>query len=390
MLPKVYLKRGVEKKIRSAYPWVQREEVGRADECEPGGIAHLVAADGSFLAIGTFNPQSRFPFKVFDLTDTKIDSDWFSTRFRKCLKRRMAITGTDAKRIIFAEADGIPGLIVDQYGSTAIVQVRSLGIELLKPQWIEPLREVFELDYIFEKSDMAGRKEEGLEDCVGELFGALPEIIEFEEDGFKFEADVRNGLKTGFYLDQRDTRRRLRQRIAKGERVLDAFCYTGACSVYAASKGAKVTGVDIHAAAVELARHHAEINNLSSNCSFIEANAFDWLSETESTEKFDWMILDPPAIAKDQDKKTSLKWAIWKLVYHGIDHLKEGGRMVVCNCSYQLSLNETIETIRLAAGDRGKLAFLEEVTIQSPDHPHLIQFPESLYLKCVWVRIEDL
>lgn len=383
----VRLKKGREKKIRNFYPWVQKEEVaGVRGGAQPGEVARLVSHTGEFLAIGLYNPCSRFPFRVLSLQEERIDESFFERRIRAALQlRESLITDADGCRLLFAEADGVPGLIVDRYQETLIVQVRNLGMERLKPLWLPPLVSVISPMSVYEKSDMEGRREEGLGDSVGDLHGALPSEVETNESGLRFLVPVTDGLKTGFYLDQRDTRRKLASEVLPNERIADLFCYTGAFALYAARSGAKVTAVDIHERAIAVARQNAEINGLS--VEFVLANAFEWLEEQgRQGVRYDRILLDPPAIAKVRDKRDSLKWAIWKLVYLSSQLLDPGGRMLVCNCSYQLSLAETIETIRLAASDRGRRVFLEGVTYQSPDHPALLQFPESLYLKCVWVR----
>lgn len=387
ILGSITIKKGREKKIRNNYPWVQKEEVaavmGRPSD---GGVTRLLDFQGSFLAVGIYNSRSRFPFRVLSLEDEPITESFFSNKIQQAVElRSRVVTGTDSRRVLFAEADGLPGLIADQYGDQLIVQVRNLGMEKLKPLWLQPLIEATKSKSVFEKSDMAGRAEEGLEPTVGELHGRLSDRIVIEESGLKFVVPVLDGLKTGFYLDQRDARRELEREIHPGEKVADLFCYTGGFSLYAARAGAEVVGVDIHERAIEVAKENAQMNGLGAN--FVLANAFEWL-EAEVGDLYDRIILDPPAIAKTRGEKNSLKWAIWKLVFLSIPVLKPGGRLLVCNCSYQLSLTDTIETIRLAASDRGRRAFLEKVTFQAPDHPALIQFPESLYLKSVWVRIE--
>lgn len=386
-LPIVRLTPGREKKIRSRYPWVQREEIATAPPIPEGSLARLHSSSGEFLAIGTYNDLSRFPFRVLSLADETIDLDFFRKRLRAALARRHAIEGTDSMRVLFSEVDGLPGLIADRFGDVVVVQVRTAGMERLRPLWTEAIALELEPTCLYEKSDMEGRKEEGLDLRAGPLVGRLPRPVLVHEDQLTFESLVESGLKTGFYLDQRETRRRLAERVRPGDRVLDAFCYVGGFSLYAARAGANVLGVDIHEASIESARRNATRNGLSPE--FQVANVFDFLQAGGDGRKFDWMILDPPAIAKARDKRDSLKWAIWKLVYHGVDSLAPGGRMVVCSCSYQLGLNELMDTVRLAAADRLRQAFLEEVTVQGVDHPISAHFPESWYLKCAWFRIES-
>jgi 23S rRNA (cytosine1962-C5)-methyltransferase len=238
-----------------------------------------------------------------------------------------------------------------------VVQVRSMGMERMKPLWLPALIETTRPKSVFERSEMAGREEEGLGPMAGQLHGETPHEVEIEETGLRYLVSATGGLKTGFYLDQRATRRELERRVKPGQRVLDAFCY----------------------------RRTAELNGAT--CEFEQANVFDWL-EREPGELFDWIVIDPPAISKTAASRDSLKWAVWKLVHRGVPHLKSGGRMIVCSCSYQLDRKELVETARLAASDRSVRMYLEDVTLQDLDHPAPIQFPESLYLKCAWLRLE--
>lgn len=380
---------GREKKIRNRYPWVMREEVRRVEGRSEPGLCRLVDSSGNFLGIGTYNPQSRFPVRMLTREEEAIDTAFFARRFSECIDfRNRMIEATNSCRLIFSEADRLPGLIADQYGSHLVVQIRSLVMEMLKPIWLPALIEESGAQSILEKSEMAGREEEGLEPLVEQLYGKTPDRVDVDETDLHFESLIRDGLKTGFYLDQRNSRRMLGALVQPGEKVLDCFCYTGGFSLYAAREGADVTGVDIHPGAIAQARRHAQANELQAE--FVEANAFDYLAEgAEGRGPFDWIILDPPAIAKTSAKRNSLKWAVWKLVHAAIPLLKPGGRLLVCSCSYQLSQQLLLDQARLAASDLGKGLVLEEVTFQDLDHPAPLWFPEALYLKTAWLRVED-
>jgi 23S rRNA (cytosine1962-C5)-methyltransferase len=380
------LKPGKERKVRNHYPWIQRGEVARSEgQLTDGGLARLVSSEGVFLALGTWNGESRFRFRVLTKQEEPIDEAFFSARFLQSRSLRDSlVTGTNARRIVYSEADQLPGLIIDDYDGHLVVQVRSKGMEALKSVWLPALVSALSPKSVYERSEMAGRDEEGLGPFAGQLYGETPAEVEIDESGLRFVVPVTGGLKTGFYLDQRNTRRLFADRVLAGKGVLDAFCYSGAFSCYAARAGAKTLGIDTNEGAVAIAKRNAELNGLS--CSFEVANVFDWL-EQDPVEKFDWIVLDPPAIAKSGSARDSLKWAVWKLVHRAIPHLAEKGRLIVCSCSYQLDQREMVETARLAASDRGVRLFLEGVTIQDLDHPAAIQFPESLYLKCAWLRL---
>jgi 23S rRNA (cytosine1962-C5)-methyltransferase len=366
-----------------------REEVRRVEGGGEAGLCRVQDNEGNLLGVGTYNPKSRFPVRMLSLEDERIDEAFFAKRFSQCVDfRNRVIEGTNSCRLVFSEADRLPGLIVDQYGPHLVVQVRSMVMEMLKPIWLPALIEESGAESIIEKSEMAGREEEGLEPYVAQLFGETPDRVEVEETDLLFESLIQDGLKTGFYLDQRNSRRMLGALVQPGDKVLDCFCYTGAFSLYAAREGAHVTGVDIHTVAIEQAKKHAKDNDLKAE--FIEANAFDYLSAgADGHGKYDWIILDPPAIAKTYSKRDSLKWAVWKLVHAAIPLLKPGGRLLVCSCSYQLSQQLLLDQSRLASSDHGKGLVLEEVTFQDLDHPAPLWFPEALYLKSAWLRVED-
>lgn len=382
-MPVVRLKKGRENKIRAFYPWVQKEEVTSADASQPGSIGKLLDHEGNFLATGMYNPDSKLPFRVLSLEDERIDQQFFVKRFEACKKSRTH-TRSQGVRLVFAEADRLPGLIVDDFAGVLVVQVRNAGMDRLKAVWLAALIEVFEPIAVYERSQMEGRREEGLEPAAGILYGELPAVVEIIENGITYRVPVVEGLKTGFYLDQRDARRRLFERVQPGQTVLDSFCYSGGFALSAAKAGATATAVDLANIAVETAKKNSEINQLP--IEVIKANVFDWLEETD--RKFDWIILDPPAMGKSQDKREALKWSVWKLTNRAIDRLNDDGRMVICSCSFQLNLATLLDTIRIAAADKGKIAILEEITSQSTDHPVSLAFPESWYLKSAWVRFE--
>ncbi len=343
----------------------------------------MVDSQGNWLGIGTYNPSSRFPVRMLTLEHEPIDTAFFIRRLERALRgRALLVADTNAFRVLFSESDGVPGLIVDQFADYLVVQVRTLGMERLKSFWLPALIEYLQPKGILERSEMESRKEEGLSPFIGVLYGEVPDIIPIHESGLEFLVPTRTGLKTGFYLDQRGNRRQLARLVRPGERVLDLFCYTGAFALYSARVGAYAHGVDILPEAIQLAHHHAERNQL--NAEWTIANVFEWLPH--ASQQYDWIIIDPPAIAKKQGQKESLRWALWKLVYHALPLLPEGGRLVVCSCAYQMDLSAMVEIVRLAGTDRQRPLYLEDVSFQAPDHPFLLQFPESLYLKCLWLR----
>ncbi len=381
----VIVKPGREKRLLQGYPWIQKSELLRIDAPGKGEVVTVLDSKNQLIGIGTFNRATRFQVRMLAREQVAVDREFFLNRFKRAIEYRKQLSiDSNGMRLVFSEADRLPGLIVDKYGDSLVVQVRSLGMEQLRSEWIPALIESIRPSGIYEKSEMVGREDEGLPSRAELIFGEVPGVASINELGMDYGVSFRSGLKTGFYFDQRLTRKRWREQIKPGENVLDAFCYSGSFSLHAAAAGAKVLGIDINEAALQQASENAKINNL--NPSFELANAFEWLEANKSGPVYDWIMLDPPAIAKSSGKRDALKWAIWKLVYHALPLLKPGGRLVVCNCSFQLSLHETIETCRFAAADRGEFLSLEDITLQDADHPAATWFPESLYLKCVWLR----
>ncbi|MFQ3610526.1 MAG: class I SAM-dependent rRNA methyltransferase [Fimbriimonadales bacterium] len=385
---RVVLKPGREKKLRHLYPWVQQGEIAEVQGSPTAGaLVQVLAHDGNMMGVGTYNPKPRFPVRMLTLQDEPITTAFFAHRLERALRlRQKAVSDTNATRVLFGESDGVPGLIVDQFGDYLVVQVRTAGMERLKPLWLPALVEVLKPQGILERSEMESRREEGLRPHTEMLYGEVPEYLAIHESGLEFLVPTQWGLKTGFYIDQRENRRQLARQLTPGERVLDLFCYTGAFSLYAARVGAQATGIDILPDAIALAQRHAQMNQLEAT--WHTANAFDWLVEAQARgEQYEWIVLDPPAIAKTRGQRDSLKWAVWKLVYNALPLLPEGGHLVVCSCAYQLDLSIMIDTVRLACTDRGRALWVDDVSFQSPDHPFLLQFPESLYLKCLWLRV---
>jgi 23S rRNA (cytosine1962-C5)-methyltransferase len=253
-----------------------------------------------------------------------------------------------------------------------------MAFEKIKSTILDALIDIFYPKAIYERSDFESRKEEGLTTFKGLLYGNLENPVLINENGHQFFVDIVNGLKTGFYLDQRGNRLYISSN-AYGLKVLDLFCYTGGFSIYLAKNGCKVLGIDINQDAIDLAKENAQKNNVKAN--FITNNAFEFLENTK--EKFDLIIADPPAIAKRKDESRSILWAIYKIAFHSLKNLNNYGRLFICSCSNQLSIEDMIKQVRLASFDLGLKIILKSITIQPNDHPILPAFPESFYLKCL-------
>jgi 23S rRNA (cytosine1962-C5)-methyltransferase len=387
-MPKwVKLKTGKSKKVQKFYPLVYRDEVQDVSpSVEDGDLATLLDERGKFLAWGTYSAKSHVAFRVLTLHDEPVDRDFFANRLQRAFEQRKHLRViTNAMRLVHAEADFLPGLVIDCYGEFAVIQVRTKGMERLRDLWFEPLLELLKPKGVYERSDMEGRREEGLAPFKGLLYGTVPERIEIVEHGLRFFVDVERGLKTGFYLDQRDNRKLVRELVQPGEQFLDLFAYTGAFSVYAATKGAECTAIEQHKHLVELGMEQAKLNGVKVN--FRCGNVFEELPKLASEgQQFDFIVIDPPAIAKSEKQIASLRKAIHRAVSDSLRILKPRGRMLVCTCVYHMDWSDLIETVRFAASDLNVPLRILAQTTQAIDHPIRLHIPESQYLRCLLLQ----
>jgi 23S rRNA (cytosine1962-C5)-methyltransferase len=383
----VKLQPGKDKKVRHFYPFVFRDELaGVGPQVNDGDLVRLLDTDGRFVAWGTYSATSRIAFRTLTLNDEPIDRAFFVARLQAAWQRRQPLmTVTNAFRVVHAEADFLPGLIVDRYADTVVVQVRTLTMERLKPLWLEPLVELFRPQGVLERSDMEGRREEGLPPVKQALYGTVPPRVDIVEHGLRFLVDVWDGLKTGFYLDQRDNRKLMQTLVRPGERFLDLFAYTGAFAIYAAKTGAESVAVEQRPSAIAVGQEQARFNGVT--VAFRCGNVFDELPRFFAEgARFDAVVIDPPAIAKSKRELDSLKWAIWKLVHGVLPLLNDGGRMLVCTCTYHMDWTTLMEAVRLAASDRRVPLRVLMQTTQSLDHPVRLHLPESQYLRCLLLQ----
>ncbi|CUU07773.1 23S rRNA (cytosine1962-C5)-methyltransferase [Candidatus Kryptobacter tengchongensis] len=387
----IRLKKGKEKKIKNFYLWIFKDEIENFEELknEPVQIIDVKSSNGEFLGKAFFNPKSHTIARILTRDDEKINANFFKKRIKEAIERRKRLKiKSNALRLIHAEADEIPGLIVDKFDNYLALQTRTAGIENFKHEIVTILTDILKVSGIYERSDMESRKEEGLETTSGELYGHIPRYVEIEENRLKFIVDLHHGQKTGFYLDQRDNRKKVSEMIKKGDRVLDLFCYSGAFSIYCASAGATVIGVDSDRSATDLARENAKINKLSDKVTFLTADAFETIeSMANSGEKFNFIIIDPPAMTKTKKGAESVKWAFHKLILNALKMLETGGKIMVSSCAYHISLDILQEAIRFASNDAGKRLRVIDITFQPGDHPWILQMPETLYLKTIFLEV---
>jgi 23S rRNA (cytosine1962-C5)-methyltransferase len=391
---KIRLKAGKEKKIRNRYPWIFRDDVAthfkERQDIVDGSVVHVFDQEDRFLGLAFYNARSHIVARMLTRQNVPIDEVFWKRRLQQAIdyRRQLNIDSTGI-RLVHSEADGCPGLMIDLFDSTAVVQFRSLGMDRYKPQIVQILKDIVSPAAIYERSDMESREEEGLEPAKGLLAGVLPTDIFIRERDLRFRIDVERGHKTGFYLDQRDNRALIGSLLRNGQRCLDLFSYVGAFAVAAAKAGADVIAVDSDPWAIEEAGRQVEKNDAQKKCSFIGADVFEFLEIEEKSvtsdpgryRKFDLIVIDPPAIAKRKEGIDKLKWAYWKLLKSALPLLNSGGHVVLSSCAYHMPVELMHEAARFASADLGIRLRVAHVTYQPPDHPWMLQIPESLYLK---------
>ena len=375
----VLTKRGAAR-TRSGHPWVYRSDVAEAAG-DVGDVVRVVDRNGRFLGRAFYNPKSEITLRIATREDEKINVAWFRRRIEKARNYRDSLRiDADAYRLLHAEADGIPGLIADRYGDYFVLQAGSAAVERRLAPIVAALEDLFAPTGVLLRGDTAVRRREGLATKVEVLSGEVPESMTVREGPVRYHAHLWTGQKTGGFLDQRENHLAA-ARYVKG-RVLDVFSYAGGFSLHAARVAEHVEAVDSSGEALEAARANAGLNGLS-NLSFTRANAFDLLRErSDRGERYDTVILDPPAFAKTKRELPGAVRAYKEINLRAMKLLESGGVLVTCSCSYHLSRELMEETLRSAAADAGRTMRVREWRGQSLDHPEILTIPETRYLKC--------
>ena len=388
--PQITVSGTAARRIRHADCWVFRDELPALPADVPNGaVIELIDSHGAFLAYAFFSAASHVAARVISTHQSSPPTrDLLAARLRAAIERRATITGTNAKRLVFSEADGLPGLIVDQYGDHVVLQIRTAGMEAWKETIVELLDRTLHPAGMLERSDKEFREEEGLPAVTHVLRGAVPERLRIEEDGLHFWVDPYRGHKTGFYLDQRDTRRWVRPLIQAGQRVVDVCSYTGAFGITAAARGAQVVCVEQHEPALAFAKENAALNHVESRMDFVAGDAFYWLkAKADGRERWDWVLLDPPALVKSKTDLLKGRQALHHLLVHALGLLSDEGTLVLSLCTYHL-LSRAEEILRIAASERGMRLRVRGVSMQASDHPWILQMPMTRYLM-TWIAQRD-
>ncbi|OPY01083.1 MAG: Ribosomal RNA large subunit methyltransferase I [Syntrophorhabdus sp. PtaB.Bin047] len=376
--------------VRGFHPWVFSKALAPIPEgLAPGEPVELYDESGSFLASGYFNSYGQISVRLWGhKKDEPVGTDFFVRRMERAgdIRRRYVESpGTNAYRMVNGESDLLPGLIVDRYGEYLVVQFHTRGMERWKPEVMEALITAFGPRGIWERSDVSVRNVENLGAVRGLLHGSVPDTIEILENGLRFLVDVREGQKTGFFLDQRDKRSAFRK-YAKNRDVLNCFSYTGGFTVYAMAGGARrIVSVDSSRRALDVARENIILNGFdASRCEFVCDDAKRYLREP--AWRFDAIVLDPPAFIKDRRKKPEGLAGYRAINEMALRNLLSGGVLVTCSCSAHLSLTEFRFLLSEAGAKTGRALTLLETYTHGIDHPQFVPFTEGEYLKCFFLK----
>ena len=393
-MSKIIVKKDKEQKILNFYPNVYKDEIKDIiGTVKTGDIVDIITNDMKFLARAYVTEGKSAFARVLTTKDEKIDKKFIFERIRNAYeKRKHLLDETNSFRAFYSEADYIPGLIIDKFDKYVSIQFRNSGVEVFRQDIIEAVKKYLKPKGIYERSDVENRVIEGVETKTGIIFGEIPERTIMIDNGVKYGIDIVDGQKTGFFLDQRDSRKFIAKYINNQTRFLDVFSSSGGFSMAALKNGAKeVVAMDKDSHALELCYENYKLNEFTADFSTVEGDAFLMLNTlaTRNNKKFDIITLDPPSLIK---KKTD--------IYKGRDFfldlcdksfklLENGGILGVVTCAYHISLQDLIEVTRMAASKNNKLLSVIGVNYQPEDHPWILHIPETLYLKALWVKVEE-
>lgn len=367
---------------------VYMNEVARIEgELVPGGEAEVVSSAGRFVGQGLLSPASKIVLRIYSYRPASLDREFFAARLKAAWDYRRSLGFTDACRLVFGEADGLPGLVVDKYGDYLSVQILTAGMEARREMLIELLCALLAPKGIYERSDVKVRRHEGLPECKELLYGDVPDEVVIEENGLLVAVDVKEGQKTGHYLDQRENHAAIAPYV-KGRDLLDACCFTGGFALHGAGYGAKsVLAADISLPTLERAKANFARNGLAAD--FQQADVFELLPALASQgRQFGMVVLDPPAFCKNKSALEKAYRGYREINYRAMNLLEDGGYLVTCSCSHYMTPPLFEGMLREAAILSGVRARLVESRMQSRDHPVDLADDESLYLKCKILRIE--
>jgi 23S rRNA (cytosine1962-C5)-methyltransferase len=397
-MARVVLKRGREKPVLNRHPWIFSGAIKRIEgDVADGEVVMVADYRGRFLAQGYLNRHSQITVRLLTWDEGEVvGEDFWRRRLERACASRQALAddpSTNAYRLVNAESDLLPGLVLDRYGDYLVVQFLTLGIDRWKPELVSLVADSLKPRGIYERSDVEVRKKEGLAQVSGLLHGEEPpDLLEITENGHRFLVDIKAGHKTGFYLDQRENRQKL-TKYCRGKEVLNCFAYTGAFAVYAAAAGAgRITNVESSAEALELARRNVALNGFidrnDEGFAYVEGDVFQVLREyRDQGRTFDLIILDPPKFAYSQDQVESACRGYKDINLLAMQIIAPGSILFTFSCSGLVSPDLFQKVLFGASVDAGRDVQIIEKLSQSSDQPILLTFPESEYLKGLVCRV---
>lgn len=389
-MSKVILKRKIAPRVVNGHPWIFSNEVDLVeDDVQGGDTVELFTHDRKFVGKGYINPKSQILVRLLTRQkNDEINEAFFLKRIRDCWEYRKKLGYVENCRLVFGEADSLPQLIIDKFNDHFVIQTLALGMDKWKPAIVKALNEIFNPKGIYERNDVPVRELEGLEQQKGFLSAPFDTKIIINENGLKFHVDLENGQKTGYFLDQQDNRRTIRN-IVKDAEVLGAFTYTGTFELHAAHYGARsVLGLDISQNAVDQANRNAELNNLNKICRFETANAFDVLkSWGREGRQYDVVMLDPPAFTKSRETIQKAITGYKEINLRGMKLVRPGGFLVTSSCTNLVPPELFLQIIDMAARDARRKIRQVTFQAQSSDHPIIWGMENTQYLKFLIVQV---
>jgi 23S rRNA (cytosine1962-C5)-methyltransferase len=380
----VVVNRKGQARIERGHPWVFRSDVVKDGGASPGAVVRVVDPRGTPLGFAFWSARSEIRLRMIERGEALAEG-FLRDRIERALRWRETVApGAEAYRAVHGEGDGLPSLVVDRYGDYLAIQTLSQGTERAKPEIVAALVELLQPKGIAERNDPRVRALEGLEQTVSVLQGVVPDIVEVREGDIRFRVDLRKGQKTGLFLDQRENHLAARK-YGRG-RVLDCFTYDGGFALQLARHSAEVTAVDLSAEALARVKANAGLNEIT-NVTTRDANVFDLLKDLDQRgERFDTVILDPPAFAKSKDAVEKAARGYKEINLRALKILKPGGCLITCSCSYHVHEEDFEAILADAAVDAKATVTIVEKRRQARDHPVLLGVPETLYLKCFVLR----
>lgn len=384
----VILNKREEENVLNGFPWLFNNEINNFEgTIENGKVCKVLSFNHEFVCYGFLNTSSKIMVRVLSLDEAEvIDKEFFKKRIAYAISHRNNL-GWNATRLVFSEADFLPGLVVDKYGDYLSVQFMSLGMNMIKADIVDILVELTGCKGIYERSDMPVREKEGLEQTKGFLYGKFDPRVIIDEDGIKMMVDMENGQKTGYFLDQKLNRDILRL-YAKDKVVLDAFSNVGGFALHACKyKALSVDACDISQRACDEITANAKLNGftqLKAKC----VDVFDYLHSDEAKDKYEVIVLDPPAFSKNKDSLKKAYRGYKEINMQAMKIIKSGGYLLTFSCSQHMTPDLFMQMVSEAAHDAKRTVQFLDFRIQAPDHPALLQSEEQLYLKCMILRVK--